>query len=372
MNQTRIMALGVLLLSLAIAAMAAREFKKMHRDEPIYPGIGVTRIKALSEYGATLKNSRGDTEVYLLEGPQPGATVLILGGTHPNEPAGLVTAICLIENCQVKQGRLIILPRANHSAFTTNDPQEANPQKFVIKTKSGERWFRFGSRATNLIDQWPDPEVYLHYPSGQKLSGNETRNLNRAYPGRPNGTLTERVAFAIIQLMREERVDLAIDLHEASLEYPVINAIVAHPLAFELAGEAVLNLQMAGLDYNLEPSPENFRGLSHREWGDALGIPAILMESANPVQGRYHDRLTPDMVVTGKDRFYAAAAKHGLLEVDYPETGLPLKLRVGRHMAAINAIFQAWNEHHPDRAILVEHVPSFDELQTEDIGAFLK
>ncbi len=251
-HRTQIRALVILLVAGVIGAIAAVEFKKMHRDEPIYPGPGVTQLRALSDYFPGLRNSRGDTEVFLLEGTEPGATMLILGGTHPNEPAGFITALCLIENCSVKQGRMIILPRANHSGFTTNDPQEANPQQFTIKTRSGDRWFRYGSRATNVIDQWPDPEVYLHYPSGQKLSGNETRNLNRAYPGRPNGSLTERVAYAIIQLMQQEQVDLAIDLHEASLEYPVINAIVAHPLAFELAGEAVLNLQLQGLNYNLE------------------------------------------------------------------------------------------------------------------------
>ncbi len=96
------------------------------------------------------------------------------------------------------------------------------------------------------------------------------------------------------------------------------------------------------------------------------------MESANPVQGRYHDRLTSDMVVSGRDRFYARAAQHGLLEVDYPEAGIPLKLRVGRHLAAIQAILQVWNEHHPDKAIVVDEIPNFDDLQSADLGAFLK
>ncbi len=372
MKRNQIFAAIFILISLTVAFRAAIEFKKMHESEPIYPGAGVSRIATLSDYFSKIKNSHGDTEVYLLEGAKPGANILILGGTHPNEPAGFIAAVCLIENVKVTQGRLIIIPRANQSGFTTNDPQEANPQRFMIKTPHGERWFRYGSRATNLIDQWPDPEVYLHYPSGQKLSGNETRNLNRAYPGRPDGSFTEKVAYAVMQLMKQEQVNLGIDLHEASLEYPVINAIIAHPLAFELAGEAVLYLQLENLNYNLEPSPEKFRGLSHREWGDHLHIPAILMESANPVQGRYHDRLTPDMVVTGKDRIYYEAAQHGLLEVDYPEQGIPLKSRVGRHLAALKHLFQVWNEHHYDQPIVIEGIPEFNELQEKDIGGFLK
>ena len=371
MKRHQILAMIILFISLGLCFFSARLFLKMRQSEPIIPGEGVSQVKTLSDYFQNIKNTRGDSEVYILEGETPGGTTLILGGTHPNEPAGFITAVCLIENLKVQQGKIIIIPRANNSAFTHNDPQEGNPQRFIIKTQKGDRWFRFGSRSTNPIDQWPDPEVYLHYPSGQKLSGSETRNLNRSYPGRPDGSLTEKIAFAIMQLMKTENVNIGIDLHEASLEYPVINAIVAHPLAFELAGETVMYLQMEGIDISLEPSPENFRGLSHREWGDHLNIYAVLMETANTVQGRYHGRLTDDMVITGKDRFYYEAARHGLLEVDYPEQGIPLKVRVGRHLTALKYLYQVWNERHPDQAIVIENIPDYQELQGKDVGAFL-
>ena len=272
---------------------------------------------------------------------------------------------------RVLQGRLIIIPRANNSGFTHSDPQEGVPQYFAIQTGSGKRWFRYGSRSTNPVDQWPDPEVYLHYPSRQKLSGLETRNLNRSYPGRPDGTLTEQTAYGIMELMRREEVDFAIDLHEASLEYPVVNAVVAHPLAYDLAGEAVLYLQMDGLDYSLEPSPEKFRGLSHREWGDHLGIPAILLETANVVQGRYHGRTTADLIVTGKDQFHLEAAEHGLLEVPYPEAGIPLDERVGRHLAGIQKIVLIWNANHPETILDIENIPDYRNLLDDGLGAFL-
>jgi len=195
--------------------------------------------------------------------------------------------------------------------------------------------------------------------------------LNRSYPGKPDGCLTEKVAYAIMQLMKQEDVDVAFDLHEASLEYPVINAIVAHPNIFELAAETVMYLQMEELNFNLEPSPEKFRGLSHREWGDHLNIAAILMESANTVQGRYHGKLTDDAVVSGRDRFYYEAAQHNLVEVEYPEEGIPLKERVGRHLTALKYIFQIWNEYHPDQAIVIENIPAFSELQEKGLGRFL-
>jgi len=371
MKRHTILAILFLVTSIILTIFSAKSFLKMRQPERIFPGAGVTEKRMLSHYFQELKNTRGDTEIYFLRGETPGTTVLMLGGAHPNEPAGMLTAVCLIENCKVEQGQLIVIPRANNSAFTHNDPQEGNPQRFTIQTKSGERWFRYGSRSTNPIDQWPDPEVYLHYPSGQKLSGSETRNLNRSYPGRPNGSLTEKVTHAIMELMKQENASLGIDLHEASLEYPVINAIVAHPLASDLAGEAVLYLQMQKLNYNLEPSPENFRGLSHREWGDHLQIPAILMESANTVQGRYHGRLTDDVVLSGKDRIYVEAAEQGLLEVEYTEQGIPMKERVGRHLAALENIFQIWSQYHPDQAIVIENIPDYYELQEKGIGAFL-
>jgi len=371
MNRFKIRALILLSVSIAIAAASAPLFLRMRQAEPIFPGAGVTQIRSLSDYFPGIKKSRGDTDVYLLDSQVTGATMLILGGAHPNEPGGLLTTVCLIENVNINAGRLIIIPRANNSAYTHDDPQEGSPQRFEIETKNGKRWFRYGSRVTNPIDQWPDPEVFSQYPSGQKLSGFETRNLNRAYPGRPDGTLTEKVAYAIMQLIEKEQVALGIDLHEAALEYPVINAIVFHPLAADIAGEAALNLQLEGLNYNLEPSPQNFHGLSHREWGDHLQIPAILMETANVMQGRYHGAAKPEIIITGKDPFYYEAAQHQLLEVEYPEEGIPLKERVGRHLIALQHIFAVWNANHPEQPFVIENIPDFSVMMEQGIGAFL-
>ena len=71
--------------------------------------------------------------------------MLVLGGTHPNEPSGLVAAVLLIENAQPEAGTLYVIPRTNNSAFTCTDPQEGAPMRFTIDTPNGERWFRFGS-----------------------------------------------------------------------------------------------------------------------------------------------------------------------------------------------------------------------------------
>jgi len=371
MKRHSILAVTILTISLILSFFSARSFLSMREAEIYFPSESVTKIKTLSDYFEGIKNTRGDTPVYLFEGDEPGGTILILGGTHPDEPASNLTAVCLIENLEITKGRVIIIPRANNSGFTHSDPQEGNPQRFKIKTKNGDRWFRYGSRSTNPIDQWPDAEVYRHYPSGQKLSGSETRNLNRSYPGRSDGSLTEKVAHAIFQVMKQESVSLAIDLHEASLEYPVVNAIVSHPLAFDLAAEAIIDLQMEGFQFNLEQSPENFHGLSHREWGDHLHIPAILMETASTMHGRYHGRKNAGKVITGIDRFYLEAEKHGLLSVKYPENGIPIKERVGRHLTTIKKILDIWNSNNLENSIIVNNIPTFHEMQAKGLAAFL-
>ncbi|MBU0507856.1 succinylglutamate desuccinylase/aspartoacylase family protein [bacterium] len=297
--------------------------------------------------------------------------MLILGGAHPNEPAGYITAALLVENISVERGRVFVIPRANRSGFTHTEPGEAHPHFFEIPTPDGPRRFRYGCRFTNPLDQWPDPEVYLHYPSGQRLSGTETRNLNRAFPGRASGNFTERLAFAITQLIEAERVDLVIDLHEASPEYPVINAIVAHERAMDVAALANLNLQAEGLQYSLEPSPTNFRGLTHREIGDATLAMAILMESANLMQGRLRGRCDAGLILDGQDPWYLSAARAGLVRVPYDETGIPLEVRVGRHLAGVQALTDALAFVSPDRAVSIRGIPSYADAQERGMGAYL-
>ena len=364
---------AALLLALSICAIVAviPEFRRMNEVEPIRKGPGVTQIKQLSDYFAGLKGTSGDTAVYVMDSGKPGGTALLLGGTHPNEPSGLLSAVLLIENAKPAKGRMIIIPRANNSGFTHTDYTEGAPQRFHLKAASGERWFRFGSRATNPTDQWPDPDIYVHASSGQKLSGSETRNLNRAYPGRPDGTLTEKVAYGIVQLIRAEKVNLAIDLHEASPEYPVINAIVAHERAMPFAAEATIGLQMDGMKIALEPSPKTLRGLSHREWGDATDTLAILMETANPAQGRLRGATNEQLVLTGKDAMYERAAKLNRLFVPYDAKGQPIDLRVARHVTAINEFLSVMSRKMPQQAVVLTKVPSYSEMTKKGIGTYL-
>ena len=163
-----------------ICWLTAQSFMSMWKADVLYPAPGFER-HALSEWEPALKGTHGDTLVYIQKGAEEGGTVFVMGGTHPNEPAGYMGAVMYLERAQVKKGRLIVLPCANMSAFTHNSPQDAAPQRFHIPQEGGKaRVFKYGSRATNPIDQWPEPDVYIHYPSGQKLDGGSRSNLNRS------------------------------------------------------------------------------------------------------------------------------------------------------------------------------------------------
>jgi hypothetical protein len=364
---------GVILLiaTLAVCAIASRDFLAARHDEPLYPSKALTAHKHLSDYFSAIKGRRADGDVFIFDSEVPGGTLVVLGGTHPNEAAGFLATDVLIENVSITRGRLIVIPRANHSAFTHTEPGEGHPATFDISTPNGPRRFRLGCRFTNPVDQWPDPEVYLHYPSGQQLSGNETRNMNRAYPGRPDGDFTEREAYAVTCLVKAEKADMVIDLHEASPEYPVINAIVAHERAMDAAAMANLTLQAEGLNFNLEPSPQNFHGLTHRELGDATPALAVLMESANIEQGRLRGSTSAKKLLDGKDDCYLDAAKANLLRVPYDSTGIPIEVRVGRHIAGVQALASALSMLTPDKTVELTGLPGYDELQANGLGAYL-
>jgi hypothetical protein len=373
MKKHHISALAVSIIAITLAASASATFLEHRIVEPIVKGPGISEIRKLSAWFPGLAGTPGDTDVYIFKGNAPGGSMLIIGGTHPNEPSSFMSAVLLVENATVEVGTLYVIPRANASGFTHNDPQEGAPVSYSFTLADGSRrTFRYGSRATNPVHQWPDPDVYIHAASGQALSGNETRNLNRGYPGRPDGTLTERVCYGITQLIRTEKVDLSIDLHEASPEYPVINAIVAHERAMPVASYVVLGLEMYDINIGLEPSPKNLRGLTHRELGDATNTLAVLMETANPSQGRLRSRTDEALVLTGKDPYYVKAQALGRLYVPFDENGHPIEERVGRHLAGINEFAFALSMEYPDKPLEISGIPAYNELLASGVGAYLR
>jgi hypothetical protein len=371
LRKRHITAAAVLVVMAAAGTAASLEFLKMRQPDVIKPSAALTETRLLSDYFPPLKGSAGDTKIYIFEGATPGATVMLLGGTHPNEPAGFIAATVIVENLVVNTGRIIVIPQACASGFRSTDPFEGYPEFFELPGKSGPRTFRMGSRVCCPLDQWPDPLVCTQYPSGQSLSGIEARNLNRSYPGRPNGSFTERVAYAIMELLKTEQVDVAFDLHEAAPEIPIINAIVYHEKGEDIALTAVLDLETSDMRYAPELSPVNFHGLSHREWGDRTDVIPFLMEVSNPIQGRLRGRTNADLITKGVSVRYLEALHSDALRIEYDPDGEPLERRVGRHLEGFRAILDAYNEFHADRPVDMAGLPSYRDLLENGLGHYL-
>jgi hypothetical protein len=366
----------LLLVALTVAFLAVSGkgfYDHRHLREPVVIGPGVTRVVKLSEYNPTIRGTANDANLYILEGREPGGTIFVFGGTHAEEPAGRLAAWLLVEHASLGRGRLIVALSANRSASTVTRPSAAYPATYTIPTAWGGQVFRMGDRFTNPLDQWPDPEVFIHYPSGQYLAYVDVRNLNRAFPGRPNGTLTERTTFAFMELIRRERVDVAIDLHEAELQYPVINTIVTHQKGQELATMISMTLtDLEGFNIGTEFSPVNLHGLTHREIGDHSGAVSLLFEAPEPFLDATRGRTDADVLLSGRDEFVVKAGRKGLLFAPIDEKGWPIAARVGRHTSSVAQTLETWTEFNADRAVVATNIPRYADVVKHGVGYFLR
>ena len=368
-------ATAMLIVAVAIAAISAKSYLEMRSPAPgvdrVVPHDGFVQ-KQLSDYFDGIKGTAADTPVYIQDGAEPGGTMLILGGTHANEPAGVIAAVVMLERAAVSRGRLIIVPYANMMARMHTFPQDAHPQTFGFETTDGnKRIFRYGSRTTNPVYEWPNPDIYIHPASGQTMAGMERSNLNRAHPGVADGGITERLAFGFMELIKAEQVDLAIDLHEASPEYPVVEAMVAHENAMELAAMVAMELEFEGIPIRLEPSPKNLRGLNHREWGENADVLALLLETSNPSAGRFRGRTDEALILTGADKAYQKASGLGRLYVGYEGGNEPMAERVARHVTTVRLLAENVEYVREGKGIVIEGLPGFQELTGRGVGAFL-
>jgi hypothetical protein len=366
-RKSGIAALGLLVL----VASGASFHRHRHLAEPVVLSPGITAVRTLGDYFDGVRGTVNDCNLYVFDGEAPGGTLLLIGGTHPEEPAARIAAWLFAENAVMEQGRLIVALSANRSATTVTRLGGAYPQDFAVPTDWGKRTFRMGDRWTNPLDQWPDPEVYIHYPSDQYLAYVDIRNLNRAWPGRPDGTLTERTTFALMELIRAEGVDLFIDLHEAELQYPVISTIVAHDRGEELA--TFVSMMVSDEEFNLgmEYSPKELHGLSHREVGDHSGAVSLLFEAPEPFLDATRGRTNRRQLLTGRDPFVMKAGEHGLLFERMDEQGWPLDVRVGRHTSAVLQTMDSWTELNPELPLRCRGVPRYAEVIERGAGHWL-
>lgn len=370
----------VILLVLLFAIPASRDFLAMHQQEEIVETEALTEVKMLSDYCAGLKGTDSDTEIYVFDSGVPGGTMLVLGGTHPNESAGLVSAVCLIENMNVTQGRVFVIPWTNKSGFTHTSPLDGMQDFFDITLSDGSvRTFRVGNRLTNPVDQWPD-RSYYEGTSGRKLVGTESaeiRNVNRLYYGNENGVLTEKVCAGIFNLINEENVSLTMDMHEGSPEFlyldcTMVNEKADNAGAMSIASNMALLMQLEGLDMRAEYSGKNSFGLSHRSLGDNTSSMMTLMETYNPSMGSMHGKMDDDLILNGNEPNYLEAHKAGYIYFDVPEDGYPLIERVARQMLCIKYLAESYTEARPEQGIVIEGFGGYEELVNAGLENLLK
>jgi hypothetical protein len=109
-----------------------------------------------------------ETPLYVFGSGQPGPVLAVLGGVHGNEPGGWFAADRLLETLRPSRGAFLIVPRANRLADAA----------FVRTT-----------------DQMGD--------------------LNRLYPGNPDGLPMAQMAAQITEKLRDFHATLLIDMHES-------------------------------------------------------------------------------------------------------------------------------------------------------------
>lgn len=370
LNLIKSVALCVIAFCMAVAGYLFWE----HRNykEPVVVSEYITEVKKLSDYFDGVKGTTNDCNVYIFDSGVEGGTYLIWGSTHPEEPAGVMTAALLVENLKVTQGKVIIIDRENNSASTNTRVGEAYPRFFTYETDWGTKVWRFGDRHANQLDSWPDPEVYIHYPSGQTLANVDIRNTNRNWPGKANGLLTERTNYAVMQLIEQEGVDMTLDLHEAELEYTVENTIVVHEKGQSVAAMVSMDLTANTFDVpvGMEFSPTALHGLSHREVGDWSDAAPYLVEVAEPMLDRIRGITDEELLMSGKDRFVMMAGDRGLLYAPIDESGWPIEKRVARHVAVATKIIEVNNSVNPDQTILIEGIPTYEEIMENGLAPY--
>jgi hypothetical protein len=125
-------------------------------------------IPAGEEQGLLMKGTPQETPLYIFGTGVLGPIVAVLGGVHGNEPGGWLAADRLIEEMRPQTGGLLVVPRAN-------------------------------AVAVNLFER----------------TTAELGDLNRLYPGRLDGLPMERMAYEIVDTLRQFHVSLLIDMHES-------------------------------------------------------------------------------------------------------------------------------------------------------------
>jgi len=219
-----------------------------------------------------LENTKYQTPVYIFDSQNQGAALLILGGTHGDEPAGYESAFRLLmrfDQEPPQRGKIILIPEANRLAV----------ENFKRRVK---------------------------IPEGVDI---EKGNLNRSYPGQEDGYPMQQMAYQIQKLAIENNVQVFVDLHEARRPHLDTDPEgetkgLGQTIIYYPNDESTLLVidMLDGINSNLSDPSAKFSSLerpiknSAAWWaGETLGIAAFTFETSRsfPIEERiaYHLKL---------------------------------------------------------------------------------
>lgn len=181
-----------------------------------------------------LKLGGGEFELpaTILHGAQPGKTILIMAGVHAGEYVGIQAAIELAQKLKIEKvkGTIILLKVLNRPAFEN----------------------RNGSMGLS-----------------------DGKNLNRVFPGDPEGTEMERLAYAIVSELYPV-VDYCIDLHSGD-DYEELTPYVyyAGAASREVIAASRQMAEQVDVPYMVK---SNVASGGAYNYAASIGIPSILIE----------------------------------------------------------------------------------------------
>jgi predicted deacylase len=179
-------------------------------------------------------NSEVTMPVTLINGANPGKTVLVTGGMHGGEYPGIEAGIRLSSmlNPQDISGRLIIAHAVNTPAF---------------------------------------------FSKLQYVGPYDGKNLNREFPGLAMGTISQKIAYTVSSQMFT-KADFYLDLHSGDIHEKltpfVFYSLLSTPETMELSKEAAL---LAGFPYVVG----SVNAVGALGGASKLGIPGLLIENGN-------------------------------------------------------------------------------------------
>jgi uncharacterized repeat protein (TIGR02543 family) len=199
-----------------------------------------TVVNVVHTYEVFLEGTPDEFTIHKFLTDQPGPTILIMGGIHGDERAGFHTSTQMLD-FNFKRGTVYVLPIANN-------------------------------RAATALKRYASP-----YQT----------DLNRAFPGDPEGTPTQRLAYTLINAIHDRNPQLVLDLHE-SQKAGTISPYLGNNIIIGLTPMPYFVLDvlerfnsdpfMAGkLPFSTLPSPKD--GSINSTYSDLYHVPTITVET---------------------------------------------------------------------------------------------